>query len=159
MNKVSMYAPWVIYARKIQALFEKDPDVIVHNNFEDNNITLYVNDADKASALMELLPEQKNFGNVTITITINPSNVCNKTKEELLRDAFNWNPIVNHFTTIHPEGTTNPFTYCTFAKEIVQIAADNLGDEHGVISLLYEDIAREIFEDVDDGVYFCTDIE
>lgn len=159
MDKVSIYAPWIIYARKIQALFEKDSDIVVHNNFENNNITLYVDDADKASALRELLPKQKTFGNITITITINPNNAYNKTKEELLRDVFHWNPIVNHFTTIHPEGTTNPFTYCAFAKEIVQIAADNLGDEHGVISLLYEDIAREIFENVDDGVYFCTDIE
>lgn len=52
---------------------------------------------------------------------------------------------------------SNPIAYCSFKKEVVQYPADDLSSETGLKSTLYEDLAREIFENTD-GVYFCTDV-
>jgi len=46
-------------------------------------------------------------------------------------------------------------TYVLFKNKVVQYFIDNIGDYNGMKSTLYEDIARDIFEDVD-GVFFCT---
>lgn len=52
----------------------------------------------------------------------------------------------------------NSFTYVVFEKEVVQYWNDNLADYNGLTSTLYQDLAKEIFEDANlDGVYFCTD--
>lgn len=54
------------------------------------------------------------------------------------------------------------FTYVVFKNCVVQFFNDNLNDPHGVVSTLYENIADEIFKDIqfpNDGVAFCTDIE
>ena len=44
---------------------------------------------------------------------------------------------------------------CVFAKEVVQYWNDSLSDPYGKVSTLYQDIAKDIFEDTD-GVMFCT---
>ena len=57
---------------------------------------------------------------------------------------------------MRPIGTTNPFVYVMFKPEVVQYWDDNLGDPHGNISTLAQEIARDVFED-GNGVYFSTD--
>ena len=54
-----------------------------------------------------------------------------------------------------------PFTYVVFKNCVVQFFNDNLNDPHGVLSTLYQDIAREVFGDcgMAGGVAYCTDVE
>ena len=50
--------------------------------------------------------------------------------------------------------------YVVFKNCVVQFFADNINDCHGVISMLYQDIAEEILTgDAVQGVYFNTDVE
>ena len=88
-------------------------------------------------------------------IVIIPSN-DNVTKSDLIKAALAGNPIVSYVE--HIEVLSNPIDYIVFEKEVVQYFNDNLGDIHGVESTLYEDLAREVFEE-HDGVFFCTDID
>ncbi len=154
-SKMGLSSPWVTYARKVHALFAEDPDIQCVWDDEDITLKLYVNNALKADALEQLFPETKDFGNVTMEIAIIPAN-DNITKSDLIKTALAGNPIVSYVE--HIDVLNNPIDYIVFEKEVIQYFNDNLGDIHGVESTLYEDLAREIFEE-HDGVFFCTDID
>ena len=154
-DKVGLASPWVTYARKIYELFGADPDIQVIFNEEENDIKLYVEDTAKAEALTELLPEMKEFGEVILTITIVPANE-KQSKVKLFRKAFEGNPIVSYIETVE-DLFSNPLSYVVFENEVVQFFNDNLGDIHGLTSTLYENIARDIFDDTE-GILFCTDL-
>ena len=156
-EKVSLSSPWVLYYRKLQAFFEQDPEVEVKLEEQyEPAIHIYVDNAKKAEALEELLPEEMNFGNIKVPVIVIPSN--NQTsKLDLLKIALEGNDAVVDIETI--EGVfTNPISYIVFEKEVVQYYADDLGDLHGVNSTLYQDLAKEIFGNVS-GVNFCTDTD
>ena len=158
MDEIKMAPPWIQFANAIVALFEKDPDVKVTYDNDDVGIKLYVNGVAKADALTKLLPTEKVFGNVTLKISVIPANNADD-PIKLFRDAFYGNEAVSDIWTAPMEVTqSNPFTYVIFQKEVVQYYNDNLGDAHGNRSTLYEEIAREIFEN-HPGIYFCTDVE
>jgi hypothetical protein len=51
-------------------------------------------------------------------------------------------------------------TYVVFKNCVVQFAADNLNDCHGIISTLYQDIADELLTGpATEGVFYNTDVE
>lgn len=155
-----MYSPWIIFKNQVEKMFEKDPEVHVEYDEDDNNIKLFVDNAEKAEALNKILPMRKTFGNVEIKITVVPANGEDE-RMKYVKTAFHGNGALSHLTTIQdipPMHMSNPITYCVFKKEVVQYNADNLGSESGVASTLYEDLAREIFGSIG-GVYFCTDTE
>lgn len=154
--KIKLAPPWIEYVNKLTALFAKDPSIkIVYDNGE-NEVKLYVDGQAKADALTQLLPATKEFGNVVLKITVVPANKL-KSVIDLYRAAFDGNDaFVESWTA---QGVfTNPITYIIFKKEVVQFYNDNLGDAHGNMSTLYQDIAKDIFENKD-GIYFCTDVE
>ena len=153
-NKLKIAPPWIQYVNALNAMFEKDPAVkIVYDN-ESVSVSLYVTGEAKANALAGLLPSKKEFGNVTLTISVVPANEESTIK--LFRDAFYGNEAVNEIWTTQEAFGSNPLTYVIFAKEVVQYFNDNLGDANGNKSTLYENIARELFEN-HEGIYFCTD--
>lgn len=158
-NDVGIYSPWVVYYNKIKALFEKDPDV--KTDFDQDNmvITLWVNDGDKADALAKIMPMTKTISdNTKINIRVIPENDNND--DYLARwfeTAFQGNGAFSHVSHA-PQVFSNPISFCVFKKEVVQYPNDNIFDEHGVCSTLYQDIAKDVFENVD-GVFFCTDTE
>ena len=156
MAAVKLLSPWELYYRKMDALFSQDPEVGVVFDAESMIIKLYVNNARKAFALEQLLPKQHAFGKVTLNIGIIPTNnVVGVSKENLFKAAFQNNPILNDVITA--QGIfTNALTYVIFEAEVVQYWTDNLGDYNGICSTLYQDIARDIFEE-QKGVYFCTE--
>lgn len=158
-EQIKMAPPWVSYVNAIVAMFEKDPDVEVIYDNDNMGVKLYVNGTAKAEALTKLLPTEKTFGNVTLTVTVVPANNNSDDPIKLFRDAFYGNEAVSDIWTAPMEVTqSNPFTYVVFQKEVVQYYNDNLGDAHGNRSTLYEEIAREIFEN-HPGIYFCTDVK
>ena len=82
-----------------------------------------------------------------------PANETEETTLDLFRKAFYGNPAVDSFVSI-PTMYGAPMNYLLFAPEVVQFWADNLGNPHGVESMLYETIAKDIFENPD--IVFST---
>lgn len=156
MSKVGLSSPWVNFYRELEALFAKDPEVKVIYDEEKNDVKLYVDNLAKADALAQLLPIERTFGNITVTITVIPANKETTSKIQLFRTAFEGNGAFCYTATA--EGVfTNPISYVVFENEVVQYFNDDLSDAHGVRSTLYQDIAKEIFEN-HEGIYFCTDV-
>lgn len=125
---------------------------------------LSTNNGDKAAALLKLLPTEKVFGNITLSIVVDCPHVSNRaftSPKELFEVAFEKNPAFAYAISPADEGYYFfSMTYVVFKNCVVQFFNDNLNDAHGLISTLYQDIADEIFADAGlVGVYYCTDVE
>ena len=164
-ERLKISPPWVTYINKLQALFDGDPLIAFNIDYNQPSVVLSTTNGDKAAALVKLLPEEKLFGNVTLKISVDCptiSNLAFPTAKKLFETAFNNNPAFAYVVTTEGYYFV-PFTYVVFKNCVVQFFNDNLNDPHGVISTLYQDIASEIFEDLNDslknGVAYCTDVE
>jgi len=157
MAKLKLSAPWIIYYREIEAMFRGDPGVRVIFDEDTLTVKLYVDDSGKAYALDELIPPSKKFGRTALKISIIPANdrFTAVDKANLLDVALQENSALSFIRTITGI-MTNPMTYVVFKKEVVQYWTDDLGDYFGVHSALFQDIAKDIFENAN-GVFFCTD--
>lgn len=157
---LSLSPPWVTYFNKLKTFFQEDEEVRVQLDTDDCVIKIYVDNEDKADALIQLLPVEKKFGNMTIPIHVIPCNLCENKGFELLKKALDGNEAVSFIESVSPQKIegSEPFHYVVFNKEVVQYWNDNLADYYGFESTLYQELAKEIFEDANlDGVYFCTD--
>lgn len=155
MGKTELAAPWVTYVKELTALFEQDKAISVKYDENNNEVKLYVDGEKKEAALKELLPCEKEFGNVTLRITVIPANATFHSSADLIRDAFEGNPALNNVMTLQtPLGVVD---YAIFKKKVVQFYNDDLSDPHGYKSTLYENIARDVFKGC--AVYFCTDVK
>lgn len=155
MAKLKLSAPWIIFYKEIEAMFKFDPAVKVIYDEDKNEVKLYVEGAQKADALTQLLPTEKAFGNVVMKITVVPANKLKAVKEGLYEAAFEGNSALSYVRSA--TGIfTNPITYVVFKKEVVQFWTDDLGDINGLRSTLYQDIAKDIFGETQ-GIFFCTD--
>lgn len=153
-KKTKLSPPWIEYYRKLEAMFGPDPDIKVEFNEDEMHIKLYVESHEKATALDELLPVQKDFGNVSVFIEVIPANDEPK-RIDYIKRAFEGNPAFSYATTI--EGImSNPISYVVFKPEVIQFWNDNMADPHGLTSTLMADIAKEIIGE-DEGVIFSTD--
>ena len=156
MNKMKLSPPWITYVNKVKGLFNGDPDIKVQYDEDEYSLKLFVEDAEKADALMKLLPTQKEFGNVILKIAVIPADEVDYLG--LFRAAFKGNPNVSDITSVElPAG--GAINFVVFKKEVVQFFNDDTSDLHGVCSMLNEDSAREVFGESYDSVYFCTDIK
>ena len=155
-EKLRLSAPWVTYVRQVKALFEKDPDIKIKYDEDELELSLYVTGQNKADAIAELLPVEKAFGNIVLKIKVIPANLISSTPSKLLNDAFAGNPVFDSAITIHPDGTSNPFTYLVFKNAVTQIWNDDLSDPNGIKSTLLQDLAPEVLN-LPRGVYCCTE--
>ena len=156
MALLKLSAAWQIYYKELCALFDKDEEIHIIYDQDNQVITIYVENEAKADALGAMLPVVKHFGGVDLEINVVPANKCNyrRSKGSLIEDIFYGNPIVDDIITISGV-MSNPMTYVIFKKEVVQYYNDSLGDYHGVCSTLYQDLADTIFEE-HEGIFFCT---
>ena len=153
-EKIKLSPPWYNYFREVKALFGDDPDINVIFDDDNNVIKLYVENHDKADALEQILPKEKAFGAVTVYIEVIPQNK-EMSKVDLFRKAFEGNPAYSYSATV--DGImSNPLHYIVFRNRVVQYWSDSLNDINGNTSTLYENIARDIFDNVD-NVCFNTD--
>ena len=152
---LKLSSPWIEYYRKINALFGEDPNVLVQYDEEENEIILRVTGQEKADAIAEILPAEKSFGNVVVKITVVPANKA-ETKLEVFKKAFEGNPVFSYALSVDTGMTSNTFNYFVFKHRICSFFNDNLGDINGNYNALYEDVAKNVFEDAD-GILFCTD--
>ena len=76
------------------------------------------------------------------------------TKEELFNKAFDGNGALAY--TASYDNPLGHFTYIIFGKKVVQFFNDQLDDINGNKSMLYQDIAKDVFGD-EHNVFYCTD--
>lgn len=155
---LNLSAPWTTYYREMQALFKGDPEVRVLYNPEEPELKLFVDNCAKADVLTRLLPTKKQFGNVTLNISVVPANgkIVTPSDENDFNIIFENNEALSYIWTVPAELGLN-FTYVVFKNEVIQYFNDNLMDPHGLCSTLMQDIAADIFQVP--GVYFATDVK
>lgn len=147
--RLKILPPWTIVIRKFEALFDGDPLIACNANFagSEPSIVLACNNGDKVAALQQILPTEISFGNIKMSVAVDgiPSNRAFTSKAELFDTAFKGNPAYAYSVCPAEEGYQwIGMTYVVFNNCVVQFAADNLNDCHGVISTLYETIADEL---------------
>ena len=161
--RLKILSPWSIFIKKVEALFDGDPQIACNVNWNEPAIVLACNNGDKVAALQKILPEEVTFGGVILKVAVDgvPSNRFFKTKKEVFDVAFDKNPAYAYSVSPVEEGYNwFDITYVVFKNCVVQFFADNLNDCHGVISTLYQDIASEILTGPAVGnVFFNTDVE
>ena len=173
MAKINLISPWDEYYSKMVAFFKDDPDVTVLYDDKDDNaryINVLVDNPEKARALYILLESEKQFGDITLYISVITANVI---PQEVVRNLDGWKDEENYYrlydfallgnmnlSTIREVKGVMGFNaiYVVFKKKIIQYYNDNIGDFNGMKSTLAENIARDIFVP-HDGVFFNTDIK
>ena len=152
--KLKLSPPWVEFASEVKALFSGDKEVTVIYDDEEKVISLYVDNAQKAEALTELLPETKEFGGVTVKVTVVPANgMTGAPAQDVWKAAFAGNP--NFSSVKFVQCPLGNFTYVVWRPNAVQFFNDNLGDVNGNQTMLVQDVAKDIF-DPELGVYHCS---
>ena len=163
--RLKILPPWTSVMRKFEALFDGDPQIGCNCDFSGAtpSIVFGCNNGDKVAALQKILPEEVSFGNVKLKVEVagTPSNRAFTSKVELFDTAFKGNPAYAYAVCPAEEGYQwIGTTYVVFKNCVVQFAADNLNDCHGIISTLYQDIADELLTGpATDGVFYNTDVE
>lgn len=158
MEKLNLSSPWVIYYQQINAMFNKDPEVNVVFDEKIPEVKLFVDNQEKADALTKLLPSTKDFGNVCLVIKVfPPANKLEESKADLFRKAFKGNEVVSFIHTVDSI-FSNDITYVVFKKEVIQYFTDELSSINGMHSTLYQDIAKDIFDE-HEGISFCTNTQ
>ena len=162
--RLKILPPWSIYIKKIEALFDGDPQIACNVDWSGSSpsIVLACNNGDKVAALLQILPEEIGFGNVALKVGVDgtPSNRAFTSKKELFETAFSGNPAFAYAVTPGDDTWWMSTTYVVFKNYVVQFFADNLNDCHGVISCLYQDLAEDLLTGpAVQGVFFNTDVE
>ena len=154
-KEIKLSPPWVTYYRELEELFSQDPEVTVKFDEEKLQIKLLVANTDKSYALSRLLNPSKEFGNVTITIDVIPSNDDEDSPFEMIRTAFKGNPVCSQIKAM-TDFTGNEVNYVAFKSEVAQFFNDDISDLNGNKSMLYKEIAEDVFKE-HNGIFFCTD--
>lgn len=158
MARLNLSPPWDTCVRELEQLFKYDSEVHVVYDENAQEVKIYVDAPAKAEALTLLLPKAKEFANVVLTITVIPANGTVPVKTaNLFPVAFKGNGAFSFSKTVRGI-FSNDLTYVVFKNKVVQYFSDNLGDVYGQTSTLYQEIAKDIFEETE-GVCFCTDVE
>ena len=157
MSAVGLQSPWVTYAEEIKELFKNDPEIKYEYDGQ-YEVKLFVDNAEKADALMKILPAVRTFGNITFKTTVVPADGA---EEEdfgaLFEKAFEGNPVLS-FVASQDDPMAGPAaTYVVFENKVVQFYNDDLSDYYRNKSTLYQTIAKEVFGERL-GLYFCTDV-
>lgn len=155
-ERLTLVSPWVNLKKEIEMLFARDPEVEIE--FIDGDvkvIMLRVNNSDKAEALERILPKEKTYGNVTVNIMVIPANAPDDWSIlDTFEKAFKGNDaFTGSKESVTPFGT---FQYVMFDPRVVQYPNDDISDANQIKSTLYQEIAKDIFEDTVQGVHFCT---
>lgn len=162
-NGFKIIAPWIEYQKRIVALFAQDSEIKVSSVYEpegrevDYAFDIEVRNHKKFEALNRVIPDIKEFGNVTLGIQIyDEENVESADDQAAIYKAlFQDNSIVDDVRVV-----TDPFgvqqVYVMFKPEVVQYYRDEMMDYNGLWSGLAQDIAKEVFDTSSGTVHFCT---
>lgn len=155
-NELKLSSPWQTYVNELMAMFKDDPEVTIKFDDESKIVKIYAAKSSKASALETLLKHEVTFGKVTLKVEVVPPNTDTIDILEAFDDAFSGNPAMSYtFPIESPIGT---FRYVVFKNEVVQFFNDQLDDINGNRSTLYQNIAKDIFDE-HLSVNYCTDVK
>lgn len=177
MARLKLSPPWVLYYKKLSALFDEDKTIRIIFDEDNMEIKIYTYLERKSKALSFLLPNNVSFGDVDLKITVVPVNMEDDnptlntaikkfnteditTCQAAIKILFEPDTVIGNQHVKNIKRVLNPygeFLYVIFKKEVIQYYEDNLSDFYGNCSTLCEDIAKEIFKDIE-GVFFCTSI-
>ena len=152
MKDIKISPPWFMFYKEVCELFKKDKDIVPVYIDENKELILKVRKYEKAKALEKIIPKEKKFGNVTVTIKVEYTE-RKMSVSEAFKVVFENNPAFKYVFNF--ETGSNMITYVVFEKEVVQFWNDDMSDPHGITSTLYQNIANDIF-DVK-GVVYSTD--
>lgn len=155
MDKLNLSAPWITYVSELKVLFKYDPDVQIEYDQEDKEVKLYVQSATKADALTQLLAGEVVFGNETLKVTVIPANE-DTDKLSLMRKALDGNPVFKEIVEAQRPGAT--FKYAMFTNDVAQFYNDQMDDPVGYKTMLYADVAKDVFGDID-GTFYSTELK
>ncbi len=165
---LKLQSPWVLFYKEVFAFFAKDPQIKVLFNDEEPELKIQVKGNDeKAACLARFFPTQKAFGNVILNCSVvgddgQPVPDVNLDNKTAIMKMFEGNDAVSFIKDV-PTPFQYSILYIVFAKEVVQYYSDDMYDLYGCTSTLYEDIARDIFQNAmdisSDFCSFCTDAE
>ena len=151
---MKLVSPWVNFYREIEALFSKDNEVKVMMNDDVPEVKIFVENSRKADAIAYLLPEEKDFGNVKLKITVVPANDGIQSKFDAIQEAFTGNPALSYvWQAKTPFGE---FNYIVFDADVVQYFNDDMRDVNGNKSTLYQEIAKDVIGE-EGNLCFCTE--
>ena len=156
-------APWYSFQKKVRALFNGDPDIVVGDLYETGGDTDYAFDIEfknheKYIAADRLLPGVKTFGNVTLGIVLYDEENAETDVLGLFETLFTGNPNVRDVVK-KADQAGGEWNYVVFEPEVMQFYDDNLADYQGNWSGLAQDIAPEVFAENSRGVCFCTGVK
>lgn len=152
--KTMLAPPWVTWGNEVKALFAQDKEVKVVLDWEEMTVRLYVETQEKADALTAMLPETKEFGNVTVSVSVIPGNKVGDKFRDPYKTAFDGNEL--YVETVNADCPLGSFTYVIWKAEILQFFNDNLADVCGNKSMLAESAARDVLAEKH-NVYHCTE--
>lgn len=154
-NKMKLSPPWQTYVHELTAMFGNDPDITIRYDDEEKIVSMYVSKVAKAGALDQILKHEVSFGNVTLKINVIPPNGEDADILDVFDDAFAGNPALSFVIPIDsPIGTHR---YVVFQNKVVQFFNDQLDDLNGNKSTLFQDIAKDIFDEKL-AVDYCTEV-
>jgi len=153
-KKVGIFAPWVIFAAEVEALFGDDPEVHVDYDAEATKLSVRVDNPTKAEAIQALLGEKREFGDVTLEIDVIPAN-AGEDVASLFRLAFAGNPLFSRVEEVDSFGFQA--TYALFEPKVVQYPDDSLQSVYGVRTCAVEDVAKDVIG-VGAGAFICSDL-
>lgn len=143
---INLASPWIRYAKRVEALFWQDADVSVAYDDTDMSLNVYVNGDDKAVAIASLLPEKKEYGNVTLTVRVIPSN-DELTEADTFRRAFAGNAAL--VDVAEGFGPAGDIAYALFAPDTVQLKEDDVSQFYGLTTLTFAQLAESVLESKD----------
>ena len=162
MNKfdkagLNLSPPWYTHQKMLEKMFELDESVSVGPIVTDDNdmpsLVVFVADHHKAAALSRML-KSPDYGNVHLTVTVQDTAEEHETDAELVKTALSYNRIVKDIVT-QCDQTNTPHTYVVFQPDVCQFMNDDTSDYMGNYNALFEDVARELFND-NIQVQYCT---
>lgn len=156
MSDITRISPsWEMLYSEMEKMFGRDPEVHLERMYttDEKKIVLRVDNQEKAEALEKLLPSSIKYGNIEVKIVVIPANLQTPSVVEMYAKAFEGNPALKRIETVKMMG--DEIHFLLFENRVVRFFADNIGDYQGKKSMLYEDIAKEIFR-FRPGIYFCT---
>lgn len=154
-NGVSLSAPWTTYVHELEMMLGDDPDISILYDETLREVKIYVEGEKKARALAKLLNSKVTFGNCTLTVTvIFSNNEENKDILDVFHDAFEGNPVF--VRTISAESPLGKHRFVMLRNAVAQFYNDQMDDPFGNKSMLYQEIAKDIF-DRDLAVNYCTE--
>ena len=150
--KAKLASPWVIFANQVESFFAGDPEVSCDYSDDGPALTVRVENATKADAIADLMGAEREFGNVTLKISVVPAN-ADESQAALVRKALQGNPLFVDVEELPwPGGTA---TYAEMMPEVLTWEADSLQSPWGLQAATAEAVAREVFC-VEPGTFFCT---